>query len=236
MSLLFSGDVHGDSTYLWNVGEAARVCQASAIVLLGDIGLFWPRAGEGHMDMLRQVAKERPVYLVPGNHENYDEIEAHGSISGLEPQEWYKNVFHLPRGCRIELEGQQCLAMGGGYSVDKYDRQLGHSYWEQETVSDADIELGLAGGPVDVVLAHDAPWECAPHIAGRHARWKIEAFPESNDHMRRMGRLLDLAPKRWLHGHHHHAYTTRVGKHDTLVSGLASNWEGFPESILRVEW
>ena len=68
------------------------------------------------------------------------------------------------RGQVFEIHGKKIFTMGGAYSRDRFLRQLGKSFWEEELPSNADYKeaannLEKNGFSVDYIVSHTAPRE-----------------------------------------------------------------------------
>ena len=113
-------------------------------------------------------------------------------------------------------------------STDRQLRTEEWSWWATETTTTADLDTLVlrAGGPIDVMVTHDAPAippgiqrdaspELAPACAGNRA---VIAQAVST-----------LMPRMLLHGHYHHGYAT---VHDGCrVEGFASDVESRNERL-----
>ena len=145
--LYITGDIHGDLMRFLPV-----MTEKDYVVVCGDFGIPWGRLPhqDGRMRQgqpisykdgkkLKQLAKLKATFLfVDGNHENFDLLEK------FEEREWHSgkvhviqdNVLHLMRGEVFTLGDITFLAFGGAKSSDRYWRQTGISWWEQETATD----------------------------------------------------------------------------------------------------
>lgn len=61
------------------------------------------------------------------------------------------------------IEGNTIFVMGGGYSIDKYRRTEGVSWWPQEMPSEEEyhnaiMNLEKVGNHVDYIITHTAPF------------------------------------------------------------------------------
>jgi hypothetical protein len=68
------------------------------------------------------------------------------------------------RGYVFTVEGKKIFAMGGAYSIDKYMRKEGYSWWKEELPSareyrEAAKSLEACGKTVDYIVTHTAPRE-----------------------------------------------------------------------------
>ena len=171
--LYITGDIHGDLMRFLPV-----MTEKDYVVVCGDFGIPWGRLPhqDGRMRQgqpisykdgkkLKQLAKLKATFLfVDGNHENFDLLEK------FEEREWHSgkvhviqdNVLHLMRGEVFTLGDITFLAFGGAKSSDRYWRQTGISWWEQETATDQDYQnavknLARVHNKVDFVFSHTAP-------------------------------------------------------------------------------
>ena len=65
-------------------------------------------------------------------------------------------LWVLPRGFRFTPGGHTFLPSGGAASVDFEWRSPGHDWRVAEAPTAVQVEMAVAGGPVDVMLTHEA--------------------------------------------------------------------------------
>ncbi|BCW36548.1 hypothetical protein StoSoilA2_26040 [Arthrobacter sp. StoSoilA2] len=63
----------------------------------------------------------------------------------------------LPRGGRAFVEGLTVGGLGGAFSVDHEHRTEGRDWWPNEEPTREEAEALIAGGHLDILIAHDAP-------------------------------------------------------------------------------
>ncbi len=134
MSILLLGDVHGDYRILQMAVDEAIERKASAIIQVGDFGLF-----PGNEQKFYQVCQsDIPIYFIDGNHDdctrwqNYDGV---GKVFGN------ANLYYVPRGSVLELDGRTIAFMGGAASIDKHWRLKDGHHWDQnEEVTKVDVD------------------------------------------------------------------------------------------------
>lgn len=246
------GDVHGNRNWLLRaLGVFAR-SGVDTLVQVGDLGV-WPNGNDKRTFDLaeRDLAKAGITMVVaPGNHEDYDQIEA------LTPRsdgwlEYRPHILLAPRGLRTTLGGRSVLWLGGAGSVDRSwrlreeerenakSRRYGSSkrlklWWEQEALTDADVERSIAAGPVDLMVCHDAP---APvdGIARLTTRdTDQEDLDFANESTRRLRQVVDaVQPKLLVHGHHHIRVESTYGS--TLIRGLGTDGATDALALLDLE-
>jgi len=118
-------------------------------------------------------AKHGTNYIpgIHGNHENrpqnicsYQEKEWHGVRVLYE--EDFPNILFPIDGDIFDIEGKQCIVIGGAYSVDKFYRlRMGYNWWpdEQPTPSIKEyVEQQVGTHPIDVVFSHTCPYKYVP--------------------------------------------------------------------------
>ena len=142
-----TGDTHGDLTKIIDFIQRFELKLGDNIIVLGDFGIFW-RKDEKDAKYWMQFYEENcngvHLYWIDGNHENFDIIKNWNINKNYE----YDNSDHIhycPRGFETNIELQngeirKALFIGGADSVDKF-RRINHlSWWEDETITNKDIE------------------------------------------------------------------------------------------------
>lgn len=240
------GDWHGNSRYAEKVIRKLAEVGVKVIVHVGDFG-YWPNVKEyrysetedgtytrtpvfeksvGFIRHLNDIAAENGMVIiwVDGNHENFDALyKVPVDAYGLR---WCaSNVVHMPRGSRLKFGGRyEWLFVGGAASVDRASREEGESWWPEEYITDHDVALAIAGGPVDVMVAHDSPYDNPLLRARLSMGWGKDYWPDhdlkmSDDNEMRLQDIVDVVkPKRYFHGHHHWNYSESVN--GMIIYGL----------------
>jgi Icc-related predicted phosphoesterase len=223
--VMFAGDWHGNLTWAVNCVGMAQMAKVDAIVQLGDFGIWPGPTGQRYLNMLEDAlaSVDLTCYFIDGNHEDFPQLHAY-PLDDDGTRIVRPHIRHLPRGYRWEWAGLTFLALGGATSLDRPMRRPYKSWWPEEELTAADIKLAVAGGPVDVMLTHDAP--SGVEIPGINAEtdkmWPWQELARANENRARLGRVVDeLTPHRLLHGHFHIAYDARRGI--TAVSGLGTD-------------
>lgn len=104
--------------------------------MCGDFGVgFWDGrywSEETFYDFLSE--QKYIVLFIDGNHGNFDKMNSYPveTWSGGKVHKIRNNVIHLMRGEVYCIKGSTIFVMGGGYSIDKYRRTEGVSWWSQE--------------------------------------------------------------------------------------------------------
>ena len=202
------GDAHGNLEFLIDASQKLTAAGAEVLVQLGDFGLVW----DGLSHELRQRARlnevlrvlDRKLYIIAGNHENHNLIESiEPDAEGLR---WLgTNLAFLPRAGRITItSGTRIGWLGGANSIDKDSRDR-HSWWEQERITEADLEA-LGTDRLDILLGHDSPEREGLRLtlSGGSNRWPLAAI-EYTDAGRAMFTrgFLAVQPRLVVGGHYH---------------------------------
>lgn len=153
-----TGDIHGDINCIIDFIEKFNLKEGDNIIVLGDVALAW-RKDKSDYDFKTHEYERwcRGVHLwwIDGNHENFDIIkswnyEKHGIYNNTE------HIHYCSRGSILNINGKKALCIGGADSVDKMFRTKHLSWWEDETITDEDIE-GITGH-YDYVFTHCCPY------------------------------------------------------------------------------
>lgn len=227
--VLLAGDWHGNLAWAQGVIEHAGTRGIPVIVHLGDFGFWVPGyLTDQFLTGVEQACADAGVTLlwVDGNHED------HGSLNRipLDPDTGVRviseHVIHLPRGFRWTWFGKTWMALGGAHSVDRQDRIPGRSWWPEEHLSDDEVRRAIAGGPVDVIVAHDAPDRVSvPGLIP--GRFPLREVAIGDRHREKVGEVVDATrPAVLFHGHYHVRYEARRSlpeQGSTAIIGLADD-------------
>jgi hypothetical protein len=203
----FAGDWHANTR--WGIAAIQYAAEqgAEAIVQLGDFGYEFRAA---FLDGLERALQRTGLRLlfVDGNHEDFPTLLRYPvRDNGL--RRLSDRVWHLPRGFRWVWGGVRWLALGGAHSVDRPWREPGISWWHQEAITDDDIARAVAGGPADILVAHDCPAGVdIPGLAESAHLWPAEELVAANAHRAQLRRVVDaVRPRTIWHGHFHRRYS-----------------------------
>lgn len=219
----FAGDWHANQRWARKAIAHAHQERADVIVHLGDFGYhFLPSFLDPVTEALRVL--QLPLLFVDGNHENFDTLYQYPVDEDTGLRQLTDWIWHLPRGFRWEWDGVRFLALGGAHSIDRKRRTPGESWWFQESVSDADVELAVAGGMADVLISHDCPTGVViPGIIENEWRWDLEELTSSKVHQLQIRRVVDVVQPLYIwHGHFHvnYRYAADFGYGQVRVAGL----------------
>jgi calcineurin-like phosphoesterase family protein len=233
----FAGDWHANILYARRAIRHAAQLGADLIVHLGDFGYeFLPAYLDGVTSALRQAGIE--LWFVDGNHEKFP------VLSGFPIQPDGRRrvtdlVYHLPRGFRWQWGGVSFLALGGAYSIDRAWRSPGVSWWPEEEMTDGDISAAMAGGAVDVLVAHDCPTGVPiPGLDDGAGMWPPMDLIRAVHHRMRLRRVVQaVRPRVVWHGHYHVSYDAQVdlGYGPVDVHGLDCDGQPLSQNVSVVD-
>ena len=222
------GDVHGDLPFASAICRTAKAFSISDIIQVGDFGI-WDHLGEGvyFLDKLDENSELRGVNwtFVAGNHENYDRLENYALTDGIRDDD---NMIKLRDRIRWtgrtnvwEYKGVRLGAFGGAYSIDRYSRTPGISWWPQEMPTLADLyefEEQVGDKPLGFLFTHDAP-NSLPTWDGF-----IKDDPASNNSRQMITNAYHVSkPALGFHGHYHRELT--YSHQGAEVYGLGCNYD-----------
>lgn len=152
------GDTHGDGGAVRSAVELATGADIRVLLSVGDFGIGpWPGEKKSFTDVVDRwlVAHDAYLLVTPGNHENYDRLDAaQRDEAGMIVLGERLRV--LPRGYRWTLGGVRFGSLGGAVSVDKMYRSEGKTWWPQERITQADVDA-LGDEPLDLLITHEVP-------------------------------------------------------------------------------
>ena len=239
--IIAAGDWHGNAHRAYAVLRHAGIRQVPVVVHLGDFGFWVPGAEtDRYLDTVEKACVEFGVTLlwVDGNHED------HATLNALPLDEFgvrpiRDHIVHLPRGFRWNWHGRTWMALGGAHSVDKHLRKPGRSWWPEEVLSPAEAERAIAGGPVDVIVAHDCPDRVDIPDLAPDGFFPPAQIAAAEEHQRLVGTVVDATePGILLHGHYHvryHAVRSLPGGGQTAIVGLGADINSFRDNMLLLD-
>ncbi len=200
---LFLGDSHASTSFVKAAIDYAKSWNISRVFSVGDFG-WWPRATSGQR-FIKEVSKyvtEKGIrlYWIPGNHEDWKDIETRYAASDAETFiQYQKSSLYLVRnGATWTWDNLKFGALGGAFSIDRSRRSKDWDWFEAE-VPDESLIPGL--GVVDVLITHEAP--IVPPMI--HASGEFRLVPESAASQDVIYRaLMSAKPQLLIHGHWHH--------------------------------
>lgn len=208
-SVAFAGDWHGNTGWALRAIRAASKSGHAAIFHVGDFG-FWP--GAGGASYVRKVNAELVrhdmlMFITLGNHEDYSQTNK--AVQVQDAPKGFRHLPHLPhiiildRGVRFTLARRSFMSIGGANSIDFQARVLGKSLWNDEQISDEDVEAARAGGHVEVMISHDTATGMmdAPDSVSDWSDEGLAYAQKSSDQLRRV--MDEVQPVVNVFGHYH---------------------------------
>lgn len=212
--IVIAGDWHLNDPWACAVIDGARLRGCDIVLQLGDFGISPQPVGDDYLDRIQQQAEQSGVLVVvvPGNHEDWDQIERFPTTDNpalFPPQaKWFrKNIAVLPRVASFELGGKRFISLAGAPSLDYYPEDEGFSWWPQERVLPEHVAEVVALGGADYMLAHDSPYPSSPivnSIVERGAKHDNKALQHAREGRELMTKAFEsVAPDVMFHGHYH---------------------------------
>jgi hypothetical protein len=244
VEVVFAGDWHGNLPWATSRIQSVGASGVTTILHVGDFGLWPGNSGRRYLQIVEKTCARAGVELLvtPGNHEDWARLTAlwanprrrDPETGAPLPLQLTDHIRVLPRGHRFTIGGTSFLSFGGAASVDRHLRTEGVDWWPEEMPSEADVDYAIAGGPVDVLVAHDSPeaeW-CVPAVRETLARnplgWPQTSLTWAAVSRERVNRVFEtVRPRLLVHGHHH-VWGTRTVRlhgsaHSTQVVSLAAD-------------
>lgn len=155
--ILLLGDIHENIASLYYAIQKAQEQGAVAVIQVGDFGLFG-RDGipKGFHKALRDA--KIPVYFIDGNHDDCTRWVACEGITRIFED---RELFYVPRGTVMEIDGRTIAFMGGAGSIDKAARlKYGWQWDENENISPHEVLRlmeNVKDKKIDVLITHGPP-------------------------------------------------------------------------------
>lgn len=158
MALVCIGDIHGNMRVLSGLVDAvAEVNDGNnnlACIQVGDLGVT-----KSDLVYLQKHPLKRPVYFVDGNHEHFELFYDSKDVTEIAP-----NLFYVPRGTVMQLDGRTVAFLGGASSIDKAHRLKSGWHWDaredillEERDRLFDNLTALGNPKVDLLVTHIPP-------------------------------------------------------------------------------
>ena len=174
------------------------------------------------------------LHFISGNHENHERLHR---ITGYDRHAGIGGMYRVDTAVKWVAPGTwvrdlNMLCLGGAFSIDVESRTKGVDWWEEEELSEAEIELAMCSAP-KIVLTHDIPtW--SKHSFTRHATFSYgeELQRRAIDHSKQIDRVLNVVkPRLTIHGHLHVSYMQDTPK--GLLVGVAATHQRHSAVVLN---
>jgi len=171
---ILTGDTHRRFERINKMCDKFELTEDDLLIILGDAGInFYD--DEKDKQFKNSLSAHLPVRIlcIYGNHEIRPE-----TLDTYHPVQWNGGIvyreFEFPRllfakdGEIYDIDGKKCIAIGGAYSIDKWQRiENGWGWWDDEQPSDeikqqVESRLEAESWKVDIVLSHTAPLKYEP--------------------------------------------------------------------------
>ena len=178
MRVYFTGDRHGDFGDMKKFCEEHQTTKEDLVVIMGDAGINYDGWTLDYCK--KEYLESLPVRFlcVHGNHEIRPQTLLYYKLMDwcggkVWQEEEFPSILFAKDGEIYNLLGNQVLAIGGAYSVDKYARIRNIRsirWWDDEQPSDeikrfVEKQLEKNKWSVDVVLTHTCPLKYEPREA-----------------------------------------------------------------------
>lgn len=155
--ILLLGDIHGDISVLKSAIQKAEEVEATCLIQVGDFGMFRHNGLDTGFHRVCRSAKI-PVYFIDGNHDDCFRWTQLTEVTQI----WDDaNLFYVPRGAVMEIDGRTIAFMGGAGSIDKHTRLREGWHWdEKENISPEEVLRlmdNVKGKTIDMFLTHCPP-------------------------------------------------------------------------------
>ena len=250
------GDVHGNTRWVTTripiIARALKNEDRKTILQCGDfLPLFFvggdyatawrfDRVWE-YLYTVEDALAEHDVTLmfIDGNHEDWEVLNAFrkswyerklltsvlpdGAVRSVKVTE---HIWWLPRGYRWQWHDRTWLAFGGAGSPNAGLLTKGWNWWEDELITDDQVQAAVAQGRADVLVSHDLPSGVYMKYEEPLRHWKQEDLDTAERQREKLQVLADgVQPAEIFHGHHHRCYAKGVNMDygPVQVTGLGSD-------------
>lgn len=166
--IYITGDTHGEQARFSPAAMPGedKWGEDDVLIICGDFGFLFANDARENAFLDKLSEKPYTICFCDGNHENFPAIYAYPQEewNGGRVHRIRKNIFHLMRGQVFLIEGKKIFTMGGAYSIDKYMRKDGLSWWKEELPTNGEYReatqnLRETENCVDYIITHTAPRE-----------------------------------------------------------------------------
>lgn len=229
--IAFLGDIHKDiDTFKRLIEHTEKEHNPNVYIQVGDFGLMGNRV-EDYLKEINNTLSTygKKMYVIDGNHEDHHWLRE--SIKDNSTFNLAENVVYVGRGTALEILGKNILFVGGAYSIDRQYRTLNISYWEEEVISEADVEKAIKNKNVDVLVSHDVPSENLFYTLQKLGSGIADEGTLLNSN--RLMKIVDETnPSVIIHGHYHIYYKTVTN--GRMYIGLDCNLSNYLETMYYI--
>ena len=159
--IFITGDTHGNIDYdkLLSLKEK-KLSYDDYLIICGDCGIVWSKSTfPVFLKLYNDIGCT--IIFVDGNHENFRMINEFPVVEykGARMHKIDEHIYHVMRGEIMTLENKTFLCLGGAVSIDRYLRTPNISWWEEENITDEDIDNAVFNlqdhnNEVDYIVTH----------------------------------------------------------------------------------
>ena len=210
--IVATGDMHGEYGRLLEIDRyfSNYNDQSKYLIVAGDFGYLFKNDFSENKLLDDIEARDYTIIVVPGNHENYDAFMKYDIVDffGAKAYKIRNNIFYICRGEIFELNEKSFLCIGGGYSIDRYMRRRGVSFWDEEMPTDEEykyIAENIARyrkndkKKIDYIITHTAPLSGLLYLGKDHGQ---QEYP-LNNFLEYVREELAEEYEHWFYGHLH---------------------------------
>jgi predicted phosphodiesterase len=183
--------------------EQKSLTKDDYVIICGDFGGVWAENSKEDLYWQKWLNnKNFTTLFVDGNHENFDLLNAYPVTewNGGKVHFIQDSIIHLMRGQVFNINGYKFFTMGGGKSIDEFQRTPGRSWWEAEQPSVLELtegknNLAIHNYKVDYVITHTTS------IIMMHELCYLKEDTSLNEFFDSLEEKLEY--KHWFFGHFH---------------------------------
>lgn len=183
---------------------------------------------DGGIAVLGNLPPEGYVNENTGTTAHYDE-------EGFIVSEMFSNIRLVPRTHEWVWNDRRFVSVGGANSIDKFVRlDIKAGWWEEEQITDEQVESVLSCDSPDYLICHDAPYSVARTMYGRgNSGFGVYAEAYSEESQKQLDRVVDkLSPSVLVCGHHHVRRNDYVYTSGTKVIILDRDGKPFDDNMV----
>lgn len=212
MRWFVTGDTHGDWSKIWDWLIRMNFDQNKNInvIILGDAGLYWKFDKKDAESIIKHHENnfKAHIFFLDGNHENFDILKTL-QITPDGVAHISEHIHYLPRGFCGWLQitsdyGLKIAVCGGADSIDQGRRLKGISWWEDEKITQKDIDK-INQEHYDYVLTHCCPRSVFEqnkiYLANLTNIPATSILHDSEDMLEQLKNKITF--RKWLFGHYH---------------------------------
>lgn len=218
--IIFFGDIHGQWNHFNSIINELYSKNKTPItfIICGDVAYFWKFEPTPKI----KVPPYCKVIWIPGNHENWEDINDYelGKLHELQ-----YNVFLATFGAIEEIDGHKILFCGGADSVDKYLRTAFLDWFPDEIITNKDMDFlfdVVKPQRVDILVSHTCPTRVFSYLS-KKIDWLEEKSKDPS--VFALDLIVDsFKPDYCIFGHFHRFLEGKVGDlHWTCLSYINSS-------------